>query len=221
VKVMIMRTDAVLNEVFRWGHIEVLLTSVSIDGRPNTAPMGVDRVRANEVILRIYRDTDTFRNIALGNRWLVLTLSTDAMDYYQSLFGEIEYETVPGWPIPSPVTKCRYPLFLARVSSLTDDDPSTIRAEIVDYSFLPSLKSCRQAYSRANAALIEALIYYTKLEALVGSATQAVICRLYDKLKANALLVKRLGSEQLKNAADNVINFASEQLRKAGDSCRG
>jgi len=218
---MSMRMDALLDEVFRWGHIEVLLTTIDPAGTPNTAPMGVDRNGIREIVLRVYRETKTFRNIALGNRWLVLTLSIDAMDYYDSLFGALSYETVPGWPIPSPVTRCRYPLFLARVMNIDDGDPSTVLAEVMDHSHLPSLRSCRQAYSRANAALVEALIYYTKVEALVGKASREVLCRLYEKLEENALLTIRLGSEQLRRAADNVINLASEQLRKAGIACRG
>ncbi len=215
-----MRIDAILDDVFKWGHIEVLLTTVDPAGSPNTAPMGVDRGGSGEVILRIYRETKTFRNIVFGNRWLVLTLSTDAMDYYISLFGAMNYETVPGWPIPSPVTRCRYPILLARVSSIDDEDPSTVRAEVIDHSHLPSLRSCRQAYSRANAALIEALIYYTKVEALARTSSKEVLCRLYKRLEENALLVMRLGSEQLMRAADNMINLASEELRKAGISCR-
>lgn len=215
-----MRIDTILDEVFEWGHIEALLTTIDPAGSPNTAPMGVDRGGSREVILRIYRETKTFRNIALGNRWLVLTLSTDAMDYYISLFGAMNYETVPGWPIPLPLTRCRYPVLLARVSSVDDGDPSAVKAEVMDHSHLPSLRICRQAFSRANAALIEALIYYTKVEALARTSSKEVLCRLYNRLEESALLVMRLGSEQLRRAADNVINLASEQLTKAGISCR-
>ncbi len=216
-----MRTDAMLDEIFRWGHIEVLLTTIDAAGSPNTAPMGVDRAGSSEIILRIYRGTKTFKNIVLGNRWLVLTLSMDAMDYYDSLFGVMSYETVPGWPIQSPITRCRYPILLARVSSVDDGDPSTVMAEVIDHTDLPSLRNCRQAYSRANAALIEALIYYTKVEALANISSSEALCKLYDRLKENALLAVRLGSEQLRLAANNVINLASEQLRKAGIACRG
>ena len=215
-----MRVDSLLDEVFRWGHIEVLLTTVDPAGRPNTAPMGVNRSGLREIVLRIYRETRTFRNIALGNRWLVLTLSTDAMDYYKSLFGRVDYETVPGWPIPSPITMCRYPILLARVSSVGDGNPSMILAEVMDYSHLPNLRSCDQAYSRANTALIEALIYYTKIDALAKASDKNVLCRLFKNLVKSALLAMRLGSEGLKRAADNVINLASEQLRKAGITCR-
>ena len=218
---MTMGLDSVLNEVFEWGHIEVLLTTVDPAGTPNTAPMGVDREGVREVLLRIYRETRTFRNIALGNRWLVLTLSIDAIDYYTSLFGEMKYETVPGWPIPSPVTRCRHTILLARVSSIGDEDPSLIRAEIMDQAYLPSLRKCTRAYSRANAALIEALIYYTKIEALKSVLGAEALCRLYRKLYESATLTARLGSEVLRNAADNVINTALEQLRKAGIGCRG
>ena len=216
-----MKVDAILEEAFRWGHIEVLLTTVDAAGLPNTAPMGVDKGGPREIVLKIYRKTKTFRNIDVGNRWLVLTLSTDAMDYYNSLFGIMDYETVPGWPIPSPITRCRYPVLLARVASVDDRDPSTVIAEVVDHSYLPSLRSCKQAFSRANAALIEALIYYTKVEALVGTFSSEVLCRLYKRLEENALLTVRLGSRQLRRAADNVINLALEQLRKAGITCRG
>lgn len=215
-----MRIEAILSEVFRWGHIEVLLTTIDPAGSPNTAPMGVDSAGSREIILKIYRETKTFRNLALGNRWLVLTLSTDAVDYYDSLFGVLNYETVPGWPIPSPMTRCRYPVLLARVLSIDDEDPSTVKAEVMDYSYLPGLRSCRQAYSRANAALIEALIYYTKIEALARKSVREALCRLHKRLEENALLAMRLGSDQLRGAAGSVINLASEQLRKAGITCR-
>ena len=212
--------DAVLDDVFRWGHIEALLTSIDLSGKPNTAPMGVDRKGLREVELRIYRDTKTFRNVALGNRWLVLTLSSDSMDYYASLMGELEYETIPGWPIPSPVTRCRYPVLLARVSSVGNDEPATVIAEVMDHSFIPNLRSCKQSYSRANAGLIEALIYLTKIRALSRKQNVEVLCRLLDKLVENASLALRLGAKELRDAADNVISLASNELRKAGIRCR-
>lgn len=215
------RIDSTLDDVFRWGHIEVLLTTLDPGGSPNTAPMGVDRDGPREIVIRIYKETKTFKNIARGNRWLILTLSTDAMDYFTSLFGTINYEAVPGWPIPSPVTRCRYPILLSRVLSIGDGNPSIVKAEVMDCSSLPGLKDCRQAYSRGNSALIEALIYYTKLEALARASGAEALCRLYKRIEENALLTMRLGSEQLRRAADEVVNLASEQLRKAGILCRG
>ena len=143
-----------VEEIFKEGITEVVVTTISAKGKPNAAPMGVVR-RGSRYFIRMFPDTRTLKNVEQTG-YLVANVTTDPMPYVLSAFIEIEPEdfvmekdmTVPWLKGAAAWVYCR-----CQIGEAVEILP--LRDTIVERR-VPS-------FSRAFPAIIEATIVGTRM----------------------------------------------------------
>ncbi|MEM1600759.1 MAG: DUF447 family protein [Sulfolobales archaeon] len=202
-----------LERYLRYGHHESIATTVDSSGRPNSAPMGIELI-GDKVLMKPYLNTRTYANI-LSLREVMLNITTDAFLFYQTLFNseEVRY----GSPkIIKP------PRILGSVDLYVECVVDTI-THYEDFALISLRPICcyrgrgsRLAYSRANSAVIEALIHYTKLPHLISKGDLEGIRRRYAVLEASRNMVLKVGSDTLKKVVEDVWDRSLRLIREAG-----
>jgi hypothetical protein len=207
-----------LRKIFRYGHHEILLTTIDINNNPNTAPMGV-KLSNNFLIIEPYTSTDTYSNIARGSD-LVINVTSDSILYYSSLLRPEKLNYSKARHVNSFIINGNIDMYIeGRVMKI--ENISSIRARVViDPIDIYEGEGSNAAYSRANNALIEALVYYTKLQPLIIQGQHHQVMETYQRIKDLVALINRLGSSELKEAARTVLAKATNITSKLQKQCR-
>lgn len=146
--------SAALDEIFCEGITESIVTTVSNDGIPNAAPMGVVR-RGDSIFIRMYPGTKTLRNVA-DTGCLVANITTDPMVYVVTAFEDLNcsgYAYEHNMPPPRLKNASAYAYFNAKANGAVELDP--VDAVILERTV--------PRFSRSFAAIIEATITGTRL----------------------------------------------------------
>jgi len=192
--------------------VEVVVSTVDDEGRPNAAPMGVT-LEGGWLILRPYRSTRTYRDMASTKRALlnvvddpelfVLTALKDG-EAPRWIFGE-------GCPPRLKGAKAYVEVSVEREESLSDD-----RAKLYCKPIRVEARAGAKAYCRAKAAVIEATVHATRVKvyALRGLREEAEwLMRLIEHYVA---LVKRVAPGTSYEALISEVEaWAKKWLREA------
>lgn len=202
-----------LEHYLRYGHHESIVTTVDGDGRPNSAPMGIELI-GGKVITRPYLNTKTYANIlSLGE--VMLNITADAYLFYQTLLNP------KGVRYGSPKI-IKPPKILGGVDLYVECviDTTTCYEDFAVISLRPICcyrgRGSRLAYSRANSAVIEALIHYTKLPYLISRGDLEGIRQRYVALDVLRNIVLRVGNDTLKRIVEDVWSRSLMLISEAG-----
>lgn len=143
-------------ELFPEGITETIVTTLSAEGTPNAAPMGIVR-RGDSLFIRMYPGTRTFQNVK-DTGHLVANIITDPVIFVTSAFEDLDDSFFNPQPAMPPLIKDTYAwmYFKADVEGVVKLTP--IRGEIV--------KTAVPRFSRGFAAVIDATITGTRLQFL-------------------------------------------------------
>ncbi|MEM4646100.1 MAG: DUF447 family protein [Zestosphaera sp.] len=197
-----------INKFLRFRYHESIVVTLNEESSPHVAPMGVEYSEPY-LILRPYRSSKTYTNLVL-RPMLSLNFTHDARYFFKAIFKqeEIDFE-FSGLERP-PVIRGNFDLYVEGRAKLLDsaDDRAVflVTAEKV-YEGLGS----KLALSRANNALLEALVYYTKIAALVSKGDKE-IPEYLNLLRINLNLVRKLGNPELVEMANTIESKLSELL---------
>ncbi len=169
-----------MDEIFKEGITEVIVTSVSKSGEPNAAPMGVVR-HGDRYFIRMFPNTTTLKNVE-ETGYLVANVTTDPMPYVISAFEKLE----PGYfirekdmTVPRLKDAAAWVYCKCSVSEYVALEP--ISSAIVE-RVVP-------VYSRAFPAIIEATILGTRLRFDKGGESE-------KKIHEYESIVRKCGSPQ-------------------------
>lgn len=167
-----------LEEIFDEGITETVVTTLSSEGIPNAAPMGVVR-HGDQYIIRMFPDTRTYRNVK-ETGCLVACITTDPMIYVISAFEDLNcsfFTQVEGMP---PIVRDTYAwaYFRARPDGVVKLIPD--RSEIV--------KRAVPKFSRGFASVIDATITGTRLRFLGDEGKK--------RIKEDASVVLKCGNQR-------------------------
>jgi len=169
-----------VDDILKEGITEVIVTTVSKDGVPNAAPMGIVR-KGNMYFIRMYSDTATFRNVS-DTGFLAANFISDPRVYVISAFQDLppgyfrfEENRVP----PRLKDAAGWIIFKCQVKDVVSLEPVSVK---VARCTLP-------AFNRAFAAVIEATIVGTRLRFYRGSEG-------IDKIRECEALVRKCGSPE-------------------------
>ena len=70
---------------------ETLVSTYSNQGYPNIAPMGVINLDQKKIMIRIYKSSNTFKNLK-AKRCAIVNLSSNPAFFYKSAIKEANYE---------------------------------------------------------------------------------------------------------------------------------
>ena len=191
----------ILRKYLRYGHHEGIAVTLSPEGRINTAPVGID-LADNQVILLLYKGIRTLRNLEETGE-TALNLTNDSMLYYRSLYFPDRIRFKPSRLVKPPIIDEGVELYVECVVNDYQHMDKRVRFLLKPVEVYLG-KGSSLAYSRANYALIEALVYMTKIEALKGVESEEILKRLAEEVIRDLGIVDRLGSDELREASKDL-----------------
>jgi hypothetical protein len=165
-----------LDEILPQGITETIVTTVSKDGKPNAAPMGIVR-QGDRMIIRMFPGSNTFANVSETGH-LVVNIVADPLIFVVSAFEDLDSRCfVPQDDVP-PLIKDAYAWVYCK-------------AEVDGTVKLIPLKSgilCRKvpSFSRGFAAVIDATVTGTRLRFLGDEGRK--------RIHEDAVLVEKCGT---------------------------
>ena len=148
--------------------VETVVSTYSVDGQPNAAPMGVMMENSQRLVLRIYTSALTYSNL-LAKRCAVVNVTSDPEVFYRTAFKEAN----PNGKLPmewfgkadavdAPSLRAADAHIEVTVENTAPLDSE--RVEVVcDVKLVQALKALPKVYSRASFATIEAVIHATRV----------------------------------------------------------
>ncbi len=153
-----------LDEIFPEGITETIVTTLSSEGIPNAAPMGIVRRGPNHFI-GMYPGTHTYRNVQ-ETGFLVANIVADPMIYVISAFEDLDnayFESKDGQP-PVITDAAAWVYFKAEVDGVVRLTP--------EHTVI--VKRTVPRFSRGFASVIDATITGTRLKLLGESGKQRI-----------------------------------------------
>ncbi|MEM2020726.1 MAG: DUF447 family protein [Zestosphaera sp.] len=194
-----MPTD--IDRFLRFRHHEALMVTLDEGLRPHTAPMGVEYVEAR-VLVRPYVNTKTFHNLK-ANPEVSLNFTQDSRYFFEALLKPDRLRYRIGRCGRVPVIEGSFDLYIEGRVNLVD--LSGERGVFVVYvSEAYEGPGSRLAFSRANNALLEALVYYTKVKVMIREGFEGEVSDYLGLIKLNLNLVRRIGGRELVSMADEL-----------------
>jgi len=151
---------------------ETVVSTYSISGQPNAAPMGVTMENAQRLTLRIYTSSLTYKNLQT-KRCAVVNVTSDPELFYRTAFKEANVEgRVPQeWfekaeAVDAPRLRAADAHVEVTVADITPFDAE--RAEVTcEVKLVKVLNVLSKVYCRASFATIEAIIHATRVKAFL------------------------------------------------------
>lgn len=167
-----------IDEMIPDGITEVVVTTVSANGIPNAAPMGIVR-RGERMFISMYSGTKTLRNV-LDTGYLVANFTTDPMVYVVSAFEDLNCDNFifeDGMALPRLKGASALVYFKGKYDGVVELEP-------VDFKVIERRVP---RFSRGFSSVIEATIVGTRLRFYKGDEGK-------KKLREYEVIVKKCGS---------------------------
>lgn len=168
--------------------VEVVVSTASLDGAPNAAPMGA-RLRGGLVELRPFKDTATYRNLAATHR-AVLNVVDDPEPFVATTLkeGPLPRDMFEGGVVAPRLRGAKAYVEVEAVEEVDEGGRALFRCRPVEVVVRGPVK----AYCRARSALIEALIHATRVRALTSMGLRGEVEGLMRLIEHYASLVSRV-----------------------------
>lgn len=200
-----------LRRALRFGHHEAIVVTVGRSGEPHAAAMGV-RLEGEDLVMYPYINTTTYKNIQAGST-ISFAFTHSALVFCDVVMRPSRLRFKRGKMERVFVLDADVDLYVEAVPKrvIPGDRVASVYAHVIE-----AYEGEREyfSYSRANSMLIEALVYFTKLRALVPSAgpLDDDARKWLSTLEYCISVVRRLGSSELTECAECIY----EELRKIG-----
>lgn len=197
-----------ISKFLRFGYHESIAVTLDERSAPHVAPMGVEYSESC-LILRPYKSSKTYTNL-VSRPLLSLNFTHDARYFFKAIFKREEIDFDFSDLRAPPTIRGDFDLYVRGRARLLDliDDRAVFLVTAEEVYEGPGSKL---ALSRANNALLEALVYYTKVAALVNERGRE-LAEYLDLLRMNVNLVRKLGNPELVEMADAIESRLSELL---------
>lgn len=197
-----------ISKFLRFGYHESIAVTLDEKSEPHVAPMGVEH-SGSYLVLRPYKSSKTYANL-IFRPLLSLNFTCDARYFFRAIFRREEIDFDFSDLRSPPMIRGDFDLYVRGRAKLLEviDDRAVFLVTAEEVYEGPGSKL---ALSRANNALLEALVYYTKVAALVNEEGRR-IAEYLDLLRVNINLVRKLGNPELVEMANTIENKLSELL---------
>jgi hypothetical protein len=165
-----------LDEILPMGITETIVTTLSKDGKPNAAPMGIVR-QGDRLLIRMFPGSRTFSNVSETGH-LVANIVTDPLVFVVSAFEDLDDSYFVSQGDMPPVIRGAYAwvYFKAEVDGVVRLTP--LKSEI--------LRCKVPSFSRGFAAVIDATVTGTRLRFLGDEGRK--------RIHEDAVLVEKCGT---------------------------
>ena len=201
VKALLNRLGVENNYVF-----EAIVTTCSVDGTPNAAPMGIRFVSGGtgddekKVLIKPFNSTTTYRNLST-EREAVINISSDLAIFYESAFKrQVRHDIKskiafnPSKTVKPPRLKGCDAYLEVSVESVTDDiSEENNRSQILCHVKSIHLQNPRaKLYCRAPYVLFEAIVHATRVNQLRSQGLADQADELMRLIERYCKLIQRL-----------------------------
>jgi hypothetical protein len=189
---------------------EGILLTRSMDGVINAAAMGYMKIDDDHVMIKPYVNTKTYRNLT-ETRSGVLCIVNDVKLITGIVLKKLDVnsivETASGFPI---VSGSNAALMLSVEDERRIGELAEIRCRVNNVL----IRGTPNPYSRAKPAIIEMLIYYTKIKSYVESKMLHEALSLIDIVKHNFNIVKKTSSGTVyEDIAESILSEVLEVVK--------
>jgi hypothetical protein len=186
--------------------VETIVTSMDADGQPNIAPMGVEW-GPEELVLRPYRDTTTYRNLAASGE-AVVNLTDDVRVFATAAISNPAFPTRPAAVVRGRVLEAACSWREVRAS---DEGGAPERSRFVARVVHAGFTREFIGFNRARNAVLEAAILATRIAFLPADEIRAGFERLQ-------VIVDKTAGDAERGAMELLARHVREAL---GDAARG
>ena len=151
---------------------ETIISTYSVNGQPNAAPMGATMDSPQHLVIRIYTSSLTYKNLQ-SKRCAVVNVTSDPEAFYRTAFKEANLEgKVPQeWfekaeTVDAPRLRAANALIEVTVADITtlDTESAEVSCEV---KLVQASSVLPKAYCRALFATIEAIIHATRVKVFI------------------------------------------------------
>ena len=177
---------------------ETIVSTYTKQGSPNIAPMGVIKVDPKKIMIKIYKSSNTYKNIK-SKKCAVINLSSDPVLFYKTAIKESDIGVKivddlfeKGDLVNAPRLKKAEANI--EVSVLNINDLDLEKAEIIlEVKKIKTAVCLPKVYCRAFSATIESIILATRIKPyLVGNQLQQKQAeKMIEKVKCFEEIIKR------------------------------
>jgi hypothetical protein len=205
---------------FQTGIIyEAIITTYNQQNQPNAAPMGFTIDKEKQVIIRSYKEADTYKNL-LEQKECIINITSDPDLFVKStLFQDLlidEFYT-KSTMIAAPILKaCKGNHLALKVVKITKEEERGIfYCEIIDANLS---KEQVQPHTRAFSSLIEILIHSTRVIHFSGSKglNDSEVKHLRELIEHHSQIISRVTQKnsQYQKYVEKILIKISQEIEK-------
>jgi len=207
---------------------ETIVSTYSVDGQPNAAPMGATMDSLQRIVLRIYTSSLTYKNLQ-SKRCAVVNVTSDPEIFYRTAFKEANSEgRIPQEWFEKAETVDAPRLRAADAHiEVTVVDVMLLDAEKAEVTCETTLVQAStvlpQAYCRASFATIEAIIHATRVKHFLihgDRQKQEQALKLLEKIRDCHNIVNRVAPHSRYSEIIEDLNQRVDSWRRKGESLR-
>jgi hypothetical protein len=207
---------------------ETIVSTYSVEGQPNAAPMGATTDSLQHIVLRIYISSLTYKNLQ-SKRCAVVNVTSDPEIFYRTAFKEAnpkgripqewfeKAETVDAPRLRA--ADAHIEVTVAEVTPL-DDEKAEVRCNV---ELVKASTVLPHAYCRASFAIIEAVIHATRVKHFLmygDREKQEEALKLLEKIRYCHNVVGRVAPRSRYSEIMEDLNQRVDSWRRKGESPR-
>lgn len=185
---------------------ETIVSTVSHDQKPNSAPIGIICKDKQEIVCYLHEGSTTVKNIK-NNGIFVVNILKDPMVFVESTLGNLSNKNYAHHNHEFYI-KSTDAFFVAKVRSIKDVEKkdqfgvsitSVVKADVTE---IFKFKDCVEPLNRAIYGIVEGLVYLTRMEMVSGDME-----KLYrHRMSEISRIVGKVGGEDHKKAMKKIID---------------
>jgi len=192
-------------------YAETLLT-ISLKNDKNVAPIGFKLFRGL-LKARIYANTRTYNMINTGAKEFVVNITRDPKLFFYAIFNKEAIRYVHSKLVSAPriagcnaYIECDLDRIIHRRGYIT----IYIKPRLIDYK-----KIMPTAYNRAEPAIIEAIVYYTKIKHYLDIGELEKALNMYNRVRyCRDTVYHSTAKRSLRELIDKIVSFTEKMLSK-------
>ena len=175
--------------------VETIVTTLDRTGKPNAAPMGAFTEDMENLILRPYTDTLTYRNLD-ASRSAVVNLTLNPEVFYRTAFKDANSRLPSSWfedaeTVNAPRLKGAYAFIEVSVLEISHGGGERAEAKCAP-RLVRSVGQPSPAYCRAIFATLESIIHATRVRTFLSEGRREEAAELMKLVEHYRSLVQRV-----------------------------
>ena len=190
---------------------ETIITTQNRNGVPNAAPIGVICKNKTEIVLNLFEGTHTLENIKANSKFVV-NISKDPLILVGCTTGDLSSDYFKK-DNDDFYIKNTDAFFTASVTSIKEiqkeDNISKSKMTIIKANVdkIVIKKECVEPLNRAIFAIIESLVYSTRIKMVDENIAKEYLERIHEMSR----IVNRVGSLDHKKAMQNILKYIENE----------